>query len=155
MKTKLLFKVLTVAGLLLSISLSTGIAQDWPQFQGANRDDKVTGFKAPPAWPQQLNQTWKVSVGLGDATPALVNDKLYVFTRLGDNEVLQCLDASTGKQIWQTPGYPAVLPTGPAASHPGPRSSPAVAEGKIVTVGVGGDIACFDAATGKQLWRNE
>ena len=133
----------------------TSQAQDWPQWRGTNRDSKVTGFTAPQVWPQQLNQVWKISVGLGDATPALANNKLYVFTRQGENEVLQCLDAATGKQVWQSAGYPAVVVTGPAASHPGPRSSPTVAEGKVVTVGVGGDIACFDAATGKLFWRNE
>jgi len=140
---------------ILSISALTIQAQDWPQWRGINRDGKVTGFKAPQTWPQQLNQTWKVTVGLGDATPALLNNKLYVFTRQGENELLQCLDAATGKQVWQSAGYPAVAVSGPAASHPGPRSSVTVADGKVVTVGIGGDIACFDASSGKLIWRNE
>jgi outer membrane protein assembly factor BamB len=155
MKMKPLTRIFLLTLLTLSVNILAGQAQDWPQFRGTNRDNKVTGFKAPQTWPQQFNQTWKVTVGLGDATPALVNNKLFVFTRQGNNEVLQCLDASTGKQVWQSAGYPAVVVTGPPASHPGPRSSPTVAEGKVVTVGVGGDIACFDAATGKLLWRNE
>jgi outer membrane protein assembly factor BamB len=155
MKTKLVFKFFTATAILFSVSLGTVMAQDWPQWRGPNRDSKVTGFIAPATWPAELKQEWKISVGLGDATPALVNNKLYVFTRQAENEVLQCLDAETGKQIWQTAGYPAVVVTGPPASHPGPRSSPTVAEGKVVTVGVGGDIACFDASTGKLLWRNE
>jgi outer membrane protein assembly factor BamB len=137
------------------MTVLNGQAQDWPQWRGINRDGKVTGFKAPQNWPQQLNQTWKVTVGLGDATPALLNNKLYVFTRQGENELLQCLDAATGKQVWQSAGYPAVAVSGPAASHPGPRSSVTVADGKVVTVGIGGDIACFDASSGKLLWRNE
>lgn len=155
MKMKLLFRFLTVVGMFLTLSLTPGKAQDWPQWSGPNRDGKVTGFKAPAVWPSQLKEDWKVSVGFADATPALLNNRLYVFTRQGENEVLQCLDAVTGKQIWQTAGYPATAPTGPAASHPGPRSTPAVAEGKVVTLGVAGDLACFDAATGKLLWRNE
>ena len=155
MKMKLLIKFFTVAGIFLSVSVFTCMAQDWPQWRGQNRDAKVTGFKAPAEWPQQLKQDWKVSVGFADATPALANNKLYVFTRQGENEVLQCLDALTGKQVWQSAGYPAVVVTGPAAPHPGPRSSPTVAEGKVVTLGVGGDLACFDASTGKLLWRNE
>jgi outer membrane protein assembly factor BamB len=155
MKMKLLFKVLTLAGIFLSVSGVTCFAQDWPQWRGTNRDGKVTGFKAPAQWPQQLKQDWKVTVGFADATPALANNKIYVFTRLGENEVLQCLDAATGKQLWQSDGYPATVIIGPAASHPGPRSSPTVADGKVITVGVGGDVACFEIATGKLLWRNE
>ena len=152
---KPLIRLFLLSVFILSISVLTSQAQDWPQWRGINRDGKVTGFKAPQTWPQQLIQTWKVTVGLGDATPALLNNKLYVFTRQGDNELLQCLDAATGKQLWQSAGYPAVAVSGPAASHPGPRSSVTVADGKVVTVGVGGDIACFDASSGKLLWRNE
>ena len=152
---KPLVRLFFLSVLMLSMTVMKGQAQDWPQWRGINRDGKVTGFKAPETWPQQLNQTWKVTVGLGDATPALLNNKLYVFTRQGENELLQCLDAATGKQVWQSAGYPAVAVSGPAASHPGPRSSVTVADGKVVTVGIGGDIACFDASSGKLLWRNE
>jgi outer membrane protein assembly factor BamB len=45
--------------------------------------------------------------------------------------------------------------TGPAAPHAGPRSSPAVANGKIVTFGVTGILSCIDAENGKLLWRKE
>jgi outer membrane protein assembly factor BamB len=89
---------------------------------------------------------------LGDATPALVGNKLYVFAREGDDEVIRCLDAADGKELWQVK-YAAQDVTGPAAPHVGPRSSPAVADGKIVTLGVGGVLSCVDAAKGKLLWR--
>lgn len=147
-------RFLTTCFILLMITFVSH-SQDWPQWRGTNRDGKVTGFAYPLAWPEQLTPTWKVTVGLGDGTPALVKDRIYVYSKVGDNEVLQCIDAATGKQLWQSAGYPAPAVTGPASSHPGPRSSVAVAEGKAVAVGVGGDIACFDAATGKLLWRNE
>jgi outer membrane protein assembly factor BamB len=155
MKTQSAIKFLAVTGILYSTGLSTLIAQDWPQWRGQNRDARVSGFVAPVTSPAELKQDWKIQVGFADATPALVNNKLYVFTRQGENEILQCLEASTGKQIWQTEGYPAVVINGPAASHPGPRSTPTVADGKVITVGISGDLACFDAATGELLWRNE
>lgn len=139
----------------LFIGIMICSAQDWPQWRGINRDGKVSGFKTPQAWPQQFTQIWKVSVGLGDATPALVNNKLYAFGKLGDKEIIQCLDASNGKQVWQSEGYPSAPTQGPASSHPGPRSSVAVTDGKVVTVGAWGDVSCFDASNGKLLWRNE
>ena len=52
--------------------------------------------------------------------------------------------------------YDATKVGGPSASaHSGPRSSPTVAEGKVVTLGVGGVVSCVDAATGKLLWRKD
>ncbi|MBM3982718.1 MAG: hypothetical protein FJ304_21090, partial [Planctomycetes bacterium] len=73
---------------------------DWPQFRGPNRDGKATDFKAPKKWPEALAQKWKVTVGDGVATPALVGDKLYVFSREAGAEVTRCLNADTGKEVW-------------------------------------------------------
>jgi outer membrane protein assembly factor BamB len=153
MQTKKEFTCI-LTGILILFAASNLYSQDWPQWRGANRNGKVAGFIAPAAWPGELAQQWKVTVGTGDATPALVGDRLYTFTRQGDNEVTLCLNAGTGEEIWKEE-YPAQVVTGPAALHPGPRSSPAVAEGKVVTVGVGGILSCLDAATGKLIWRKD
>ncbi|MBN1845372.1 MAG: PQQ-like beta-propeller repeat protein [Sedimentisphaerales bacterium] len=128
------------------------VAQDWPQWRGPQRDGKVTGFTAPAEWPKELTRKWQTTVGLGDATPALVGDRLYVFVRQGDEEVTLCLNAASGLEIWRD-GYAAASVTGPASRHPGPRSSPTVALGKVVTLGAAGVLSCLDAQSGKVAWR--
>lgn len=148
------FKAFTLAGLFFILPmLNTVLAQDWTQWRGSERDGKVVGFKAPANWPEKLSQQWKIHVGFSDATPVLVKDKLYVFTRLEENEVLQCLEASSGKLIWKE-SYPTDPVTGPAARHPGPRSTPCVVDGKVVLIGATGIISCLDSQSGKLLWRN-
>lgn len=137
------------------IGASGVFAQDWPQWMGTNRDAKVTGFTAPATWPQALIQKWNVKVGAGDGSPALVGGKLYVFTRVGDDEVTQCLDAATGEVVW-TDKNPTPAIGGPSAkAHFGPRSTPAVAGGKVVTLGVNGVLSCLNATDGKMVWRND
>jgi outer membrane protein assembly factor BamB len=136
------------------ISATCIFAQDWPQWRGPNRDGKVRGFTAPQQWPEELTEKWKTTVGAGDATPSLVGEKLYVFTRQGEDEVTLCLDAGSGKKLWKDK-YAAQEVTGAARRHPGPRSSPMVSDGKVVTLGVGGVLSCLNAATGKVVWRND
>jgi len=153
MKNKFQISVL-ITGVVLFLIPSVIVAQDFPQWRGANRDGKVTGFNVPQKWPKELTQTWKVTVGFGDASPVIVGQKLYVFTRQEDKEILRCLDANTGKEIWKD-SYVTGAVTGPPSSHPGPRSTPTVAEGKVVTLGVNGILSCLDANTGKVVWRKE
>jgi outer membrane protein assembly factor BamB len=144
-----------IAGCVILIGAACVYAQDWPQWRGQNRDGKVSGFTAPAAWPKELTQKWKQTVGQGDSTPALVGDKLYVFVRQGDDEVLLCLYASDRSEEWKYK-YPAKAISGPSASvHSGPRSSPAVAEGKVAILGVDGVLSCVDAASGKKVWQKD
>jgi outer membrane protein assembly factor BamB len=134
------------------ITAVAAFGQDWPQWLGPNRDGKAIGFTAPKTWPKALTQKWKTTVGLGDATPALVGDKVYVFAKQGGDEVILCLTAADGKEVWRDK-YPAIAISGADGQHAGPRSSPAVADGKVVTLGAGGVLSCLDAASGKLLWR--
>jgi outer membrane protein assembly factor BamB len=151
-KTNLFFSVIVFA--LTLISSVNSFSQDWPQWRGIGRDCKVTGFKAPAAWPAELKQEWKVIVGFGDATPVLSGNRLYLNTRQGNDEVILCLDAATGKEVWKSQ-YPSTAVTGPAAAHPGPRSTPSVADGRVYTFGATAILSCLDAKTGAVIWRKE
>ena len=92
--------------------------QDWPQWRGPNRDGKLSGFVAPQSWPKELTQKWKVPVGIGDSSPALVGNKLYVFGRQEANEVISCIDARTGRMLG---------PMRPTGARVPPSSTPAPA----------------------------
>jgi outer membrane protein assembly factor BamB len=146
---------ISVIAVLIIFSNTNAFSQDWSQWRGTNRDSKVTGFKSPTSWPAELKQDWKVTVGYGDATPVLAGNKIYLNTRQGDQEVILCLDAATGKELWKNT-YAAMAVTGPSASqHPGPRGTPAFSNGKVVTFGASGILSCLDASTGKLLWRKD
>ena len=90
----------------------------------------------------------------GWATPRhpLVGNRVYVFSRQEGNEVISALDAESGNELWQDK-YESGPATGAASGHSGPRASPTVVDGKVVTLGVRGTLSCLDAATGKLQWR--
>jgi outer membrane protein assembly factor BamB len=147
--------MMAVVGIVILAGVGCVSAQDWPQWRGPNRDGKLSGFIAPQNWPKELTQKWKVAVGVGDSSPALVGGKLYTFGRQEANEVIRCIEAVSGKVLWQEI-YPAqFVVTGVSARHPGTRSSPVVADGKLCVLGVGGILSCVDAASGKVLWRKQ
>jgi len=127
---------------------------DWPQWRGPNRDGAVASFVEPKAWPEQLTRKWKVDVGIGYATPILIGNRIFVYSRRDDDETLTALEAETGKAIWQSK-YPAPYTMHPAAvrHEKGPKSTPTFANGKLYTLGMSGIVTAFDAATGKQLWQ--
>jgi outer membrane protein assembly factor BamB len=129
-------------------------AQDWPQWRGPNRDGAVAAFREPSAWPERLKQHWRVEVGLGYATPLVVGQRLYLFTRQGEEEVMTALDATSGKVIWRT-SYPAPFQMSSATSRhgSGPKSTPTHANGRLFSLGMTNIVTAFDAATGKQLWQ--
>jgi outer membrane protein assembly factor BamB len=129
-------------------------ANDWPQWRGVNRDAKAV-FTTPKAWPKTLTQKWKLTVGDGVATPSLVGDRLYIFTRQGGSEIIRCVDAATGKKEFWQDKLEVRGADGAAAGFAGPRCSPTVADGKVITLGVRGTLSCYDAASGKRLWRKD
>jgi outer membrane protein assembly factor BamB len=151
-------RILTWLGLLLlGFTTATGSqskSSDWPQWRGPERDGHAAGFASPDEWPDRLIERWKVEVGSGYATPLLVGERIFMFSRQGENEVMAALDSASGKVLWRT-GYPAPFKMDQsAAPHgPGPKSTPVYADGKLFSIGMGGIVTAFDAASGKQLWQ--
>ena len=121
-------RLLILAGVLVATA-SPGEAQRSPtdvtQWRGSARDGIITGLTTPGAWPEMLTERWKVEIGTGYATPLVVGDRVYQFSRIGDNETMTALDAASGKIVWQA-GYPATFTMNPATKQhgPGPKSTP-------------------------------
>jgi outer membrane protein assembly factor BamB len=127
---------------------------DWPQWRGANRDGAAGAFVEPKAWPEKLTRKWKADVGLGYAAPLVVGNRVYMFSRQAENEVMSALEADSGKVLWRT-AYPAPFKMNPAAAPhgEGPKSTPAFANGRLYAIGMTGIVTAFNAADGKQLWQ--
>ena len=154
------FRRLTAGGVVLVLVMAgvawprAVVAQDWTQWRGPNRDGSVAGFDVPAAWPAGLTEQWSVEVGFGYASPLLIGDRIFMFTRQGDEEVMTALDAGSGETLWRT-SYAALFEMNAATRNhgPGPKSTPAYADGRLFTLGISGIVTAFDAQSGRQLWQ--
>ncbi|MEW6303958.1 MAG: PQQ-binding-like beta-propeller repeat protein [Verrucomicrobiota bacterium] len=140
--------------LLLALWFSTGLlsASDWPQIFGPNRNGVYAGQDLAAAWPKEgPRRVWQVKVGEGFSGPAVAQGKVIVFHRLGDREVVQCLDAKTGNALWKF-DYETKYRDQFGFDN-GPRAVPAIAGGKVYTLGAEGTLSCVNLADGKLQWR--
>jgi outer membrane protein assembly factor BamB len=136
---------------LLPLIHTASQAQDWPQFLGPHRNGATTVSNLALRWPKEgPAQLWQRKVGAGFAGPVVSGGKLILFHRLADAETVECLDASTGKEIWKA-AYPTRY-RDDFGFDEGPRATPAIANGRVYTFGADGMLTCWDFKSGDQRW---
>ena len=141
--------------LLLLVSLwnpSAAIAEDWLQLLGPRRDGTYKGDDLAESWPETGPPVaWEKEVGHGFSNPVVANDRVIVFHRGGDEELVEALESDTGKPIW-TFRYATTYRDG-FGFDPGPRAGPVVAGGQIYTFSPQGVLHCIRFGDGKKVWR--
>jgi len=127
------------------------LASDWPQFLGPTRDGVYPGndiaANFPASGPPIL---WKKDIGAGFAAPVVASGKVIVFHRVSGREIIEALDAATGKNVWSYE-YPTAY-RDDFGFDEGPRSAPVVSNGVVYTYGAEGVLSAGDLATGKKKW---
>lgn len=81
------------------------VTEDWSQFRGPSSNGHVQFKNMPEKWSDDSSVSWKVPIaGLGWSSPVIVDGRVYLTTAVPEGEGLSlrtlCLDAKTGKTIW-------------------------------------------------------
>ena len=146
-----------VVWLFSTVSLLAGttlVAEDWPQFLGPNRDGVYAGPALADAWPEDgPARVWTKRVGQGFAGPVVADGRLILFHRLRNVEVIEALDALTGRTQWSHEYVTSYRDD--FGFDEGPRSVPVVADGRVYTFGAQGTLHALDLATGRVLWNED
>jgi outer membrane protein assembly factor BamB len=138
--------------LFLIVSAALALGADWPQYLGPKRDGSSPEAGLLRAFPKDGPKVlWEKKAGPGWAGPVVAGERVILFSRDGNQEVVECVDAATGKEVWKQTYK--TLYRDDFGFDDGPRSTPLIAEGKVFTLGADGELAGWELASGKPLWR--
>ncbi len=142
-------------------------AEDWPQWQGPQRDSmwRETGIvqQLPEQGPPVV---WRAELGGGYTGPAVADGRVFVMdyqtddqftpspndrSKLQGQERVLCLSAANGDVLWEHQydcpyeiSYPA-----------GPRATPTVDGQRVYTLGAEGNLYCLNVKDGSEVWSKQ
>ena len=142
------------ASFLLAVPVCCAQAGDWPQILGPGRNGVAVDEQLADTWPEAGPATlWSRPVGSGFAGAAVCGDVAILFHRLGDEEVVEALDAATGAPRWKS-AFPATyVPM--ISDDDGPRATPVIDSRRVYVYGAMGNLHCLDLATGETIWSRD
>lgn len=143
-------RTLVLAVMSLHLSASYLGAVDWPNWRGPGFDGvspetefrKDFGRRGPEV-------VWKASIGKGYSSMVVSEGRLFTMGLVGDEEVVFCFEAATGKEIW-TYKWPSTFE--PKYYDGGTSGTPTVIGDNVYVFAQTGEVFCFEAASGKVIW---
>ena len=127
---------------------------DWARVLGPTDDATSPETHLLKTWEQgQPQAVWEVAMGEGYNSPAISGEYCVIFHALEDKETVECLHRETGKRFW-VHDYPVSYRDRLGFSN-GPRGSPVIGGGVVVTYGVTSELRALDLKTGKLLWKHD
>lgn len=98
-------------------------------------------------------KVWEVSKGEGYASPAVIDGRVILFHRIGDESIIECLDTENGQRYWKY-SYATTYRDRYGFSN-GPRCQP-ISDGNFVyTYGVEAKLTCLSLASGQLVWQRD
>jgi len=126
-------------------------AGSWPRFRGSKFDNISTDTT-----PLSRNWTakaptplWSVQLGEGYAGPVVRNGRVYLldYDAASKADRLRCFALATGQELWSQ-AYAVDI----KRNHGISRTTPAVTDKYVVTLGPKLHVMCCDATNGQVLW---
>lgn len=133
MNLRILFAAASTV-LLGGVLAGFALAETWERFRGPGGDGVANKQNLPTEFDEKKNLLWKIALpGQGNSSPVVWNDQVFVQCASpdGSERLLLCLDAKTGKKVWEktSPGVKS-----PTHSMNTLASSTPATDGKVVAI---------------------
>jgi outer membrane protein assembly factor BamB len=140
--------------LVLVLPVAAANADDWPQWQGLDRNAISREKGLLKEWPKDGPPlAWKATgLGGGDSAPSVAAGRVFGMSNRGNDEVVWALSVKDGKELWAARLGPAFQQSWPQSKE-GPGCTPTVDGERLYALGLGGDLACLRVTDGNVLWR--
>lgn len=131
------------------------IVQDWPNLLGPQQSLVCNEQPLRTSWlePGAQQALWEAQTGVGFSAPVVLGDRVLIYRRLDDEAVLECRRSEDGARYWRT-AHPTTY-VDRFRYNGGPRSTPVVSDGRVVTYSPLGRLRCHDLATGHLFWERD
>jgi len=145
----------TAVAVAVTIALTMGsmvYGADWPNWRGPNHDGISPEKGLKTTWEEEPKTLWEYPIGPGFSSFACVGGKVYTCGNKDKKQVLFCLDANTGKEIWNRPFEDEFKDS---QGGDGPRATPTVNDGRVYVLGGFGQLICVTADKGEEVWQRK
>jgi outer membrane protein assembly factor BamB len=131
------------------IAAGAAAAENWPQWRGPGNDGISGETHLPTKWGAD-DVAWKMALpGIGESTPAVWGDRIFLTCQDGDHIALMCIDTDGGEKWRKKLGLGGRKPNN--AEGNGASASPSTDGQHVWAFCGGGQLACYDM-DGNQVW---
>jgi len=146
---------LSLAVAFLTFSGPIARADDWPQWQGPQRNAMSREKGLLQEWPKEGPPlAWKINkLGGGYSAPSIAAGRIYGMSNRGEEQVVWALSEADGKELWAVPIAPAYRGQRMNQGEEGPGCTPTVDGERLYVEGNGGEVSCLQTSDGKIIWQ--
>jgi outer membrane protein assembly factor BamB len=145
---------LTVAAACTCSWAAAAMADDWPQWQGPERNSMSREHGLLQEWPPDGPPlAWRVNgLGGGYSAPSIADGRIFGMSHRGEDEVVWALSESDGSPLWATRLGPALQQSWPQGKE-GPGATPTIDGERLYVMGLAGNVACLRVGDGTIVWQ--